>query len=184
MNEIILKKNQKKKIEDKFYIIEKGKILTKDIFLNDRYVSNESYLKTGDIVGNILNFYNLTDEKNINDTELEIKALEDTYLKEINFTLNDVDFVENIIYQLTKKVENRLLFHKYKKEEYVLSSMLSYSNNEGIINKNDITFEDFNLSRSQFYLILSKLKESKFFYIKDENYILNIEKIYDHLEKQ
>lgn len=183
MIELLLKKNQKKYVEDKFYLIKKGKILTKDIFANGKYVANENYLKKGDIIGNLLNFYNLKDENIEKNSELEIKALENSILEEINFSLNKIDIVENVMEQLTRKIRNRLVFHKYSKEGYILASMLSYGEEEGIIKKTDINYEDFNMSRSQFYLIFSKLKKENFFTLKENNYILNKDKIYQYLNE-
>lgn len=183
MIELLLKKNQKKYVEDKFYLIKKGKILTKDIFPNGKYVVNENYLKKGDIIGNLLNFYNLKDENIEKNSELEIKALENSILEEINFSLNKIDIVGNVMEQLTRKVRSRLIFHKYSKEGYILAAMLSYGGEEGVIKKSDITYEDFNMSRSQFYLIFSKLKKDNFFTLENNSYILNKDKIYEYLNK-
>lgn len=89
---------------------------------------------------------------------------------------------EKIITQLIKKSTIKFLQNIYDPKGYILSVLKLYANDQGSIVKTEVSYENFNMSKSQYYLKLKELKEEK--YIEEKNHLwkLNLEKIDNYLE--
>lgn len=158
---------------NKSYILEKGALLTKILFTDDKLLSTKNILKKNDILINYL--YVLNANLHIfKETVLKVEALEDTILLEYEFEL-EKDYM-NLISQLLTKVNHNSIQHIYGKKGYILYSLCNLSK-DNKIDKNEVTYEYFNVSRSQFYVILSNLKNEEYIYEKDQTYVLNKNKI-------
>lgn len=161
MNRIILKKNETYMLEENFYVLKKGKILIKKIFANGKTLVENGYIKEGEIVGN---FFNLFENLNKLDFYMEITALENTALEKIEIgkikNINKLSIYERIIYQLLKESSLNLLYKFFTKEQYILIVLAMLGQNNQI-DKKHITYENFNMSKSQFYLLFNRLKEKR-----------------------
>lgn len=179
MRMVTLQKNQSYFLDEKFFIVKSGKIITRDILETGRIITNETYLSTGEIVGNFFKFLLISDFK-IPDIEIEIVAIEDdTVLEELVITeqhLQQNPYLQKIIYFLLKKVLLKLLYQLYDTKGYLLAVLKLYKKTKKFIYRKDIHYENFNISKSQFYLTYNKLKK--------ENYITEVnEKVYFNNKK-
>lgn len=174
MKKIILSKNENYYINnDKSYIIEEGAVISKILFIDDKLLSTEIILEKNDLVFNYLSFLNIS-SKVFSQTELEIKALEKTILLEYEFNIKK-DYI-NLISQLLSRINHSSIYHIYGKKGYILYALCNLAiNNE--IDKNKINYEYFNISRSQFYLILANLKNDQYIHEIGKKYILNRDKV-------
>ncbi|MGL5459965.1 MAG: hypothetical protein ACRDBY_10155 [Cetobacterium sp.] len=91
---IELNPHEKYYLDGKFFLITKGKVITKDILSNGKVISNENCLRKGEIIGNFF-------------TLLKYKYL---YVPEI-----DVEF-EKMLSQLIKKSTIKFLYQFYDKK--------------------------------------------------------------------
>lgn len=184
MNMIFLNKNDRHYLDGKFYIIKKGKIITRDILENGKILTYENYLTSGEIIGNFFSFLTLKDIY-IPDIDIEVEALEDdTVLEEFNFNSNiltDDNFISKIITHLAKKTLIKFFYQLYDTQGYILSILKLYNNDTGFISKKEINYENFNISKSQFYLVLSKLKKEKYILDDSDGIYLNLKKIDTYL---
>ena len=64
-----------------------------------------------------------------------------------------------------------------------MSILKLYNNDSGFISKKELNYENFNISKSQFYLIFSKLKKEKYILDDSEGIYLNLKKIDSYLSK-
>lgn len=176
---IKLSPHEKFYLDDKFFLVKKGKVIAKDILANGKVISNENCLREGELIGNFFNFLNC-DSISIPSIDIEVEALENSILEEFKFS--EIDILNNIVFekilsQLIKKSTIKFLSHLYDKKGYILAVLKLYANSKGIIPKKEIRYENFNIGRSQFYAIYSNLKEEKFLN-EDKNIIyLNLDKI-------
>lgn len=178
--ERILKAKEKLLLNNKYYIIKIGKVITKDILSSGKIISNEECLREGEIIGNFLNFFTISNFY-IPEVEVEIEALEETILEEFLFEKNIFSkenlIIEKLIQHLIRKAIIKSLYQIYSKEAYILAILKLYANNNGILSKKEISYENFNISKSQFYLIFSKLKSENYLYEIEKNIYLNLDKI-------
>lgn len=84
---MIVKKGEIQFLENKFFIIKKGKVMARDIFPNGKVITHECYFLEGEIIGNFFKFLK-EDKFKIPQIEIEIEALIDTELEE--FTFNQI----------------------------------------------------------------------------------------------
>lgn len=85
MRTITLDKRDRYYLDGKFYIVKKGKAITRDILENGKIVTNENCLGSGEIVGNFFKLINPSDIY-IPEIEVEVEALEDnTVLEKLDF---------------------------------------------------------------------------------------------------
>jgi len=186
MNIISLNKTERYYLDGKFYIIKKGKIISRDILENGKILTYENYLTSGEVIGNFFRFLNIKDIY-IPDIDIEIEALEnDTILEELNFDSNiltDDNFISKIITHLAKKTLIKFFYQLYDTQGYVMSILKLYNNDSGFISKKELNYENFNISKSQFYLIFSKLKKEKYILDDSEGIYLNLKKIDSYLSK-
>lgn len=185
MNNITLRRNEKYFLDEHFLMIKKGKIVTRGILETGKVIANENCLEEGEIIGNFFNFL-VEKSEMIPKIGIEIEALEDNCVLE-QFNLPNKIFedfyFQKLLFQLIKKSIIMFLYHLYGKKGYILATMKLYVNEEGYIPKKNIKPENFNISRSQFYLLCGKLKEEKFFYEKNNKIYMNMQKIDKYLEQ-
>lgn len=171
MKTITLSKGKDFYIENKCYLILKGKGILKYVSSNGKTVVNESVLKKDDVLYNIIfidnNFIN--EHNSLKEIETLFKAFEITILKEIE--LNKL-YKERLLLQISYYYILKELHLLVTTTEYLLITLKRYSYNN-IIDKTVIIYDDFNISRSQFYLIIQSLKKNKLLIEKNNNYILN-----------
>ncbi len=184
INSMVIKKGEYYFLEDKFFIIRKGKVIARDMLANGKAVANEYYFSEGEVVGNFFRF--LKDEKlKIPSVEIEIEALRDSELEEFNFSTNimcENIIFEKIIIQLIKKSTIKFLENIYNPKGYLLSILKLHANDKLEVEKTEIGYENFNMSKSQYYLKLSELKKEKYLEENGNVFKLNIKKIDNYLE--
>lgn len=178
-----LSSNEKYYLDGRFFLITKGKVITKDILASGKIISNENCLREGELVGN---FFNISSNFNVNlpEIDVEVEALEETTLEEFKFSKKDIlknTVFEKMLSQLIKKSIIKFLYQLYDSKGYILAILKLYANSDNEIPKKEISYENFNISKSQFYLIYSKLKKENYI-IEEKNLVkLNIEKINEYL---
>ncbi len=183
MLKVDLSSNEKYYLDGRFFLITKGKVITKDILASGKIISNESCLREGELVGN---FFNISSNFNVNlpEIDVEVEALEETTLEEFKFSKKDIlknTVFEKMLSQLIKKSIIKFLYQLYDSKGYILAILKLYANSDNEIPKKEISYENFNISKSQFYLIYSKLKKENYI-IEEKNLVkLNIEKINEYL---
>lgn len=152
---------------------------------NGKAVANEYYFSEGEVIGNFFRFLN--DEKlKIPNVEIEIEALRDSKIEEFNFSTNIIYeniMFEKIIIQLIKKSTIKFLGNIYNPKGYLLSILKLHANDDLEVEKAEISYENFNMSKSQYYLKLSELKKEKYIEEKSNIYKLNIKKIDKYLDE-
>lgn len=166
-------------LDQQFFLVKTGKIITKDILPNGKIISNENCLKEGDIIGNFFNFLEC-EALNIPNIDIEIEALEETTLEKLDrfqLTALNNSIFEKVLLHLIKKTTIKFLHHLYGNKGYILVILKLYSDQNGKISKKEINHENFNISKSQFYLLYSKLKQENFFVENKKEIILDIKKI-------
>lgn len=173
-----------------FYAIKKGKIISKNILKTGRIIIDENCMKRGEIIGN---FFMLLKEENSfeneieSEVEIEVEALEDnTVLEEINLPLKKIyedKYFRKILIQLHKKLMVKFFYQFYNAEGYILRILKLYLDDDGTIKKEEISYRNFNISKTQFYRIYSKLKEDKFISEKNDRIYINMRKTDKYLEQ-
>ncbi|MGL5903661.1 MAG: hypothetical protein ACRCZO_13345 [Cetobacterium sp.] len=182
---IAIKKGEYYFLDDKFFIVKKGKVLARDILASGKVIPNEHYFSEGEVIGNFFKF--VKDERlTVPNVDIEIEALRDSELEEFSFSktqLVENIFFERIITQLIKKSTIKFLENLYDSKGYILSILKLYANSEMEIEKKEVSFENFNMSKSQYYSKISELKKEN--YIEEDGKIwrLNLEKIDEYLER-
>ncbi|MGL5413956.1 hypothetical protein [Cetobacterium sp.] len=176
---ISLKKHKQLFIENNFFVIHKGRVNIKIILENGNAIGGDICFQDSDIIGN---FFLLSSIPNISFPyiSLEVKALEDTILEE--FYVHQIKILNNfyldsMLKYLIKHYYLKLLSHIYNKKMYILILLSFYATSKGIILKKHIHYENFNISKSQFYLIYSKLKKENYLEEKNNKILLNLAKI-------
>lgn len=181
---IRLNPSEKYYIDGKLFLIKKGKVITKYILPNGKIISNENCLREGEIIGNFFSFLKCN-YFSVPEVDVEVEALENSLLEELKFSelelLNNC-VVEKMLSQLIKKSIIKFLYQLYDKKGYILAILKMYVDSKGRIPKKEIKYENFNISKSQFYAIFSKLKEDKFLKEKENEIILNLKKIDSFLD--
>lgn len=183
MLKVDLSSNEKYYLDGRFFLITKGKVITKDILASGKIISNENCLREGELIGN---FFNISSNFNVNlpEIDVEVEALEETTLEEFKFSKKDIlknTVFEKMLSQLIKKSIIKFLYQLYDSKGYILAILKLYANSDNEIPKKEISYENFNISKSQFYLIYSKLKKENYI-IEEKNLVkLNIEKINEYL---
>lgn len=185
MERIILNRQDIYILDNRFFTVKSGKILIKNILENGKIITNECCFSQGDIIGNFFSFLD-TKDLMIPEVDLEIEALEDnTILEELEIN-REKELENTIIKKLLDSIIRKILLDFYSQlydlKGYMLSILKMYVNSENHILKKNIKYENFNISKSHFYLTLSKLKEEKFVIDKGKYIALNMKKIDKYLE--
>ncbi|MGL5752647.1 MAG: hypothetical protein ACRCXT_19070, partial [Paraclostridium sp.] len=120
---IAIKKGEYYFLDDKFFIVKKGKVLARDILASGKVIPNEHYFSEGEVIGNFFKF--VKDERlTVPNVDIEIEALRDSELEEFSFSktqLVENIFFERIITQLIKKSTIKFLENLYDSKGYILS---------------------------------------------------------------
>lgn len=184
MGEIILNKNEHYFLDSKFFIIKSGRIATKEILETGKVITNEVHLSSGEIVGNFFKFLKISDFK-IPEMEIEVKSLEDeTVLEELVITEEKIKkdtYLKQLITVLLKKVLLKLIYHLYDTKGYILAVLKLQKNERDYIYKEDVHYENFNISKSQFYLAYKTLKKEKYILEINGKIFFNIKKVDNYL---
>lgn len=186
MNKIILNKKERYFLEDKFYIVTSGSVCAYDIFENGKYIPKEACFKKGEIVGNFFEIYP-SENLVLPEMEVEIIAIEDnTIIEEFKFEkrvlVNNLEF-SKIVTQLLKENIFKLFYHLYDKKGYLLALLKFYANDQGVLLKEQLHYENFLISKSLFYNVYTELKEEKYIREIDKNIKLNLNKIDKYFNK-
>lgn len=183
MKKVIIKKKETFEICDKFYIIKKGKVLLKNIFPNGKIVTNEHWLKSGDLIGQFINHFTLK-KIDLPVIEMEVKALEDTVLEEIQLDIKKLksdSSLNSVLSNFIKLHVFQLLFHFYDTKGYILTVLKLYSDKNSIVSKDDFSVEHLNISKSQFYNVYGQLRKLGYFKEEKRKIYLNLEKANEYL---
>ena len=183
MKEIVIREKETFEISNKFYIVKKGKIILKNIFPNGKVVTNEHWMKSGDLIGEFLNHFTLQ-KIDLPYIEIEVKALEDTVLEEIDLDLKKLKenpLMNNLLSSFVKLHVFQLLYHFYDTKGYILSVLRLYADNNDIISKEKFNVEHINISKSQFYNVFGQLRRLGFVREKGKKIYLNSEKMKQYL---
>lgn len=174
--------------DDKVYTILSGKILARDIFSNGKILNNEIPLSKGDLIGNFFKICEVYEDISKN-LAIEIEALEEAELiisegKVLCENLENDMFgmLRNLIEQMLKKHLITIYHHTYSKKGYMLAVLLLHSSRDGILSKDLLNYENFNLSRSQFFSIMSELKSDLLLQKTTKGVIINKTKAEKYLE--
>lgn len=185
MQEIFLKKSEKYCIDDKFFLIKEGRVITKDVLANGKVIANECYLGEGEIIGNFFSFS--TGRIELPEIHIEVDALENTKLVEFEFSKNDIltnQTFGKVLKHLVQRSVIKFLYQLYDTKGYIMSILNLYADSKGVVNKKDINYENFNISRSQFYLLLLNMKKDGYLKESNNHIHLNLEKINSYLMSQ
>ncbi len=150
-------------LDSNFFVIKKGEVILRYIFEDGKSICFEFPLIPNDVSGNFFSLFSQTSPF-YNDVTLEIQANKESHIKIFKFDLTKIDneLLNRLILQLSKQLIIKLWFQLYPKEAFVLLMLRIYSQKYNTIYKKYITYEVFNISKSQFYLIYSNLKKQKF----------------------
>ena len=185
MQEIFLNKNDKYYVDDKFFLIKKGKVVTKDVLANGKVIANEYCLEEGEIIGNFFSFSNERFE--IPEIHIEVDALEETELLEFEFSKNEIlnnKIFGKVLKQLVQRSVIKFLYQLYDTKGYIMAILKLYADGLGVIRKKEINYENFNISRSQFYLIFLNMKKEGYLKEDKEHISLDLQKINTYLDEQ
>ena len=184
MKEIILQKNECYFLDSKFFIIKSGKVVTREILETGKVVTNEIYLSSGEIIGNFFNFLKISDF-DIPDLEVEVEALENnTVLEELIITEEKIKediYLKKLITVLLKKALLKLIYQLYDTKGYVLAILKLQKSDKSYIPKDEIHYNNFNISKSQFYLAYKNLKKDKYIIEINDKIFFNNQKVNDYL---
>lgn len=178
-NQVILKKKERFFLEDKFYLISKGSVSAYDLFENGKYLPKGGKFKEGDLIGNFF----LIQKNNLLLPEISVEIIaleEETILEEFKFEIDIFSkgsSFEKIIFQLIKENLFKLFYQLYDKKRYILSVLKFYANEKGVLSKEHIRFENFTMSKSQFYSLYAELKKEKYIIEKKSQIFLDLGRI-------
>ena len=172
-----LKNYERYELNEKLFIVREGKANLKYSLSSMKEMTSEMLYQRGDIVAN---FFCFVDELDLPEVYIEVEALTDIVLEEIPISKKDILqnlYMRKIVLQLIKGSIVRFFYQVYDTKTYMLLLMMFYADEKNKISKKDISYENFNISRSAFYLHYSELKDQG--YIRERNGIikLNIKKI-------
>lgn len=187
MCSIILKKSEKYFLDKKYFLVKNGKVRSWDILENGKNVINENIFKKGEIIGNFFNCLSKDIKILVPEVGIEIEALEnETELEEIDIPLKDLiknSYLEKIINHLIRTNFIKFLYQLYDTKGYILAILKFYADGDEKLLKTELKYENFSISKSQFYLVYSKLKEEKYIKEREKSIYLNIRKIDNYLKK-
>lgn len=176
---VILKKRERFFLEDKFYLVLKGSVSAYDLFENGKYLPKGGKFKEGDLIGNFF----LIQKNNLLLPEISVEIIaleEETILEEFKFEIDIFSkgsSFEKIIFQLIRENLFKMFYQLYDKKRYILSVLKFYADEKGALSKEHIRFENFTMSKSQFYSLYAELKKEKYVIEKKSQIFLNSEKI-------
>ncbi|MGL4510840.1 hypothetical protein [Cetobacterium sp.] len=179
MLKVYLQKKETMFLEKKFFIVKEGKVIIKNILENGEIIVNENCINKDEIAGNFL-LLSSNNEFMLPEVGTEVEAMEDSILEEIRISKKDLLnnlVLKKLIDQLIKSYTLNFLSHFYDTPKFLLILLKLYADSKGNLSKQDVHYENFNISKSQFYLILSKLKKGNFFKENKNNISLNLKRV-------
>lgn len=188
MAKIVLGKKERYFLSNKLYLIINGSICAYDIFENGKVLPKETCFKKGEIIGNFFQ-YLPTDyfPLPLPDTEIEVVAMEDnTIIEEFSFEAKNISInlgLSKIIVQLLKENIFKLFYHLYDKKGYLLAILKFDADDKGMLLKEQIHYDNFLMSKSQFYNVYTILKEERYLKENGKNIQLNLKKIDKYLSE-
>lgn len=149
-------------LDSNFFIVKKGEIIVRYIFEDGKILNFEFPLRAGEVNGNFFNLFP-EDSPFYNEVTLEIQATQESVIEvfELNSNKKDFEIFNKIILQLAKQLVIKSWFQLYSKENFILLILRIYTQKYNKLLKKYVKHEIFNISRSQFYLLYSKLKKQK-----------------------
>lgn len=188
MKLISLSKGEKLIIDDKCFLVRKGKVITKDLLKNGRAIGHELFISKGEVIGNFFSAVERDETELQEIISIEVEALEDTELEEIimkNCCLNEDPYLKKILLQLEKRTLMKYYQELFDTRGYILAVLKLHAGKKRELNKSEVRFDRFNnISRSQFYKLYSELREEEYFFEEDKKIIkLNSLKINKYLKK-
>lgn len=185
MEKIILKKKNYRFLKKgEFFVVKKGKVLVRNVLESGKVVPNGYYFSTGDIVGNFFGF--VKDERLlVPKVEIELEALIETELEEIKFDesyLGENVIFEKLVSQFIKKSIVKFLEESYDSKGYILSIFMLCTNERMEVSKSEISYENFNMCKSKYYMKLSELKKENYIKENGNMWELNLKKINEYLK--
>ncbi|MEG0236192.1 MAG: hypothetical protein RR523_08210 [Cetobacterium sp.] len=181
--EVSLKKGEKLFLGNKFYVIKKGSVLLKKILENGKVISYENILKKDEIIGNFL----ALSERNfliLPEIEIEIEALEETLIEEIKISKNELNnnpIFKRLLNQLIKQYIIKFISHICDPVKVLLILLKINSDSNGVVEKKNVSYENLNMSRTQYYSILTLVKKENLLKEEKKRIILNLKKIDEKL---
>lgn len=181
MKNVLLSYKENFLLEDKIFLIKRGKVIVKNILENGLIVP-ENILNEGELICDI---FTLLPNENPLNVKVKIEALEDgTILEEYkvdNSKIRANFFLSKLLSSIAKRALVNLFFHIYDSKGYILAILKFYFSDKKYSCCKNIHFENFNLSKSQFYLVLSQLKKEGFIYEIENRLILDKSKVDEYL---
>lgn len=180
---MLLKKGDFLYLEDDFFVVKDGQILIRYVLENGKVIVDEYYFGKGEIIGNFISMLN--HKLAIPEIEIEMEALEDSKLEMIKFPYDELgenEILKKSFETLVKTFVEKLLFEIYDTSGYIMSVFKYYANERGEVSKKQLKYEYFKIGKSQYYLILAKLKYAGYFVEADKIITLNMEKVDKYLE--
>ncbi len=188
MKTIVLKAQEGFFLKDNtLFIVKKGAVVTRNILENGRVISNDNCLRKEELVFNCFNFLEKKEEKTLPKIEVEIEALEDSIIVEVDFPKEEMvinEIYQKMLWQLIKKAMINLFSQVYSGKGYILMMLKLYANSEGIITKKGVQLDNFNIGKTQFYKIYKILKEESYIIEKGKKLHLNLPKLEEYLLKE
>ncbi|MGL5459784.1 MAG: hypothetical protein ACRDBY_09235 [Cetobacterium sp.] len=183
MLEVSLKKDEKLFLGNKFYVIKKGSVLLKKILENGKVISYENILKKDEIIGDFLtlseiNFLILPE------IEIEIEALEETLIEEIEISKNELNnnpIFKRLLNQLIKQYIIKFISYVCDPVKVLLILLKINSDSNGVVEKKNVSYENLNMSKTQYYAILTLVKKENLLKEEKKRIILNLKKIDEKL---
>lgn len=182
-----LSKKEKYLIDDKCFLVKKGKVVTKDILKNGKAIGHELFIGKGEIIGNFFSSLDEDINKHLCLTLVEVEALEDTELEELVMLENLIkrnDDLKRILLQFSKRTVLKYYQELYDTKGYILAVLKLHAGKNKALSKTEVRFDRFaNVSRSQFYRIYSDLKKEGYIIEEKDEIKLQIIKINQYLRK-
>lgn len=188
MKSIGLSRGEKLIVDDKCFLVRKGKVITKDLLKNGKAIGHELFITKGEVIGNFFSAVERDETEPQEIISIEVEALEDTELEEIimkNCCFNEDPYLKKILLQLEKRTLMKYYQELFDTKGYILAVLKLHAGKKRELNKSEVRFDRFNnISRSQFYKLYSELREEHYFYEEDKKIIkLNSLKINKYLKK-
>lgn len=184
MERVILKRKERYLLNGNFYKIIRGSVTAYDIFENGKSLPKDGCFKNGDFIGNFFGCFDQKDSLLFPETEVEIVALEDNTILE-NFTFSRKEIgnnivLEQLILRLARENIFKLFQYLYDKKGYILAVLKFSANDRGYVVPDYVHPENFNMSRSQFYSLYTKLKNDRYVIETKNSVQLDLEKVQDY----
>lgn len=172
---IILRESNSLILDSQFFLVKRGRGFIRVIFENGQ-VYNCAF-HSGDIVGNFFSFHkpNFLDNFQL-PFHFEIVTISEfTELELLDLNYVNDNFINQFVIQLLRQNFINIVHFLLPKQLSFLLTLLDISEN-GIVNKECLTYENFHMSKSSFYSIYSQMKKEKILSEGKNSILLNMAK--------